>query len=64
MAEAFRRADNFDLLLKVLPEGIPRDYVREVEAAYPNTGLQRRLFQLTIPWVLKHPWNPLPMIHR
>lgn len=62
VVEAFRRADWADVSLGLLRFGLPRTYVAQVRAAFPNAGFHKRLVQLTMGQLRKRPWNPLPML--
>jgi len=62
LAEAFRRADWIDVSLGVLTGGLPRGFLGEVQAAFPNAGFHRRLVQLASRRLLTRPWNPMPMM--
>ena len=41
---------------------LPRNFVHEVSAAFPNLGFHKNLTRLAIQQFLKSPWNPLPMM--
>ena len=60
--EMFRRADWIDVSRGVLRFGLPRAVVREVRAAFPDAGFHRRLLQLTLQRLRRHPLAPLPMM--
>ncbi len=62
LVEAFRRADLVDLSLGVVRFGLPRAYVREIQAAFPSVGFQLRVVQVVGGWALRHPFRPLPMM--
>lgn len=64
LVEPFRRADIADFSLGVAPMGIDRAVIAAVKAAFPNAGFHKRLAQLGSKWLLKHPFNPLPMFRR
>lgn len=64
LVEPFRRADIADFSLGVVPMGIDRAVIAAVKAAFPNAGFHKRLAQLGSKWLLKHPFNPLPMFRR
>lgn len=61
-AEAFRRADLVDLSFGLVGFGLPRSYVREVRATFPNAGFHRCLLRVASRWVLRHPTRPFPML--
>lgn len=62
LVESFRRADWIDVTRGVRRFGLPRTFIAAVDAAWPNAGFHRRLVQLTIDRLLKHPLTPLPMV--
>lgn len=62
LVESFRRADWIDVSRGFRRFGLPRTFIAAVEAAWPNAGFHRRLVQLTIDRLLKHPLTPLPMV--
>ncbi len=61
LVEPFRRADLVDLSLGLVRFGLPRVFVREVQAAFPARGFHARVVQLVGGWALAHPLRPLPM---
>ncbi len=61
-AEAFRRADLVDVSLGVVRFGLPRTYVSEIRAAFPNAGFHRCLVRVGAAWLVRHPLRPLPMM--
>ncbi len=60
--EAFRRADLFDLTFGLVRFGLPRAWVRELYAAFPTAGFQRRVLRLVGGHAIGHPLRPLPMV--
>lgn len=42
--------------------GLPRRLLTDIYAAWPSTGSQRRLVQLSVSRLLMHPLSPLPMM--
>ena len=61
LVEPFRRADWIDVTRGLRAFGLPRRFLREVFAAWPNAGFHRRLLQLSLHRLRTHPLNPLPM---
>lgn len=61
MIETFRRADWVDVSRGLLTFGLPRKLLSEVFTAFPNAGFHKRLVQLSLGRLLRHPLNPLPM---
>ena len=62
LIESFRRADWIDVTRGLRRFGLPRTFIAAVDAAWPNAGFHRRLVQLTIDRLWKHPLTPLPMV--
>lgn len=62
LAEAFRRADLVDVSLGAIRFGLPRAFVTEVRAAFPNAGFHRCLARVGARWIVRHPARPLPML--
>lgn len=62
LVEPFRRADLVDVSMGRLAAGLPRSYVREVQAAFPNAGFHRRLVALGARWIPRHPLRPAPFV--
>jgi hypothetical protein len=60
--EAFRRADWVDVSLGLLKFGLPPAYVREVKQRFPNQGFHKRLLELGMQRMKRHPLSPLPML--
>jgi hypothetical protein len=64
LVEAFRRADWIDVSRGVLTFGVPRPTLGAVFARWPNAGFHRRLLQLAVARLVRHPFTPLPMLRR
>jgi len=62
IVEPFRKADWIDVMRGWLTIGLPRDFVDEVLSAFPNAGFHKRLVELTMQRMSKHPFSPLPMM--
>jgi HD domain len=62
LVESFRRADWIDVSRGLRTFGLPRPFIAAVGATWPNAGFHRRLVQLTIDRLWKHPLTPLPMV--
>jgi hypothetical protein len=62
LAEAFRRADLVDVSLGIVRFGLPRAFVRDTRAAFPNAGFHRCLLRIATAWMVQHPTRPLPMM--
>jgi hypothetical protein len=62
LVEAFRRADLTDLSFGFIRFGLPRSFVREVQARFPAAGFHGRVVRLVGGWAMTHPLRPLPMM--
>lgn len=61
LVEAFRKADWVDVSLGLLRFGLSGPFVSEVRRVFPNQGFHRRLVELTLQRIRRHPLSPLPM---
>lgn len=62
LAEVFRQADLVDFSLGLVKCGISPARVREVQQAYPNAGFHHMLMKRAGAWIVRHPFNPAPMM--
>ena len=62
LVESFRRADWLDVCLFMLPTRLERHFIYAVLRAFPRKGFHYRLVVLSLPWILRHPLCPLPML--
>ncbi|HZR34645.1 MAG TPA: HD domain-containing protein [Nevskia sp.] len=62
LVEAFRKADLVDVSMGLVRHGLPKAFVREVLAAFPNAGFHKRLVQLFGQRLRTKPWSPMPMM--
>lgn len=62
LVEVFRRADWIDVSFGWLRFGVPRGFIRQTLAIYPNAGFHRMLLALTGRRMKTHPLSPLPMM--
>lgn len=62
LVEATRRADWIDVSVGVLRFGLPREYLREVDAAFPFRAAYRQALKSLAGYVVRHPLRPLPML--
>jgi hypothetical protein len=62
LVESFRRADWIDVSRGLRRFGLPRPFIATVAAMWPSAGFHRRLVELTIDRLFKHPLTPLPML--
>ncbi len=62
LIEVFRRADWIDVSLGCLSFGVPRAFIRQTLARFPNAGFHRLLLAQTWQRMKAHPLSPLPMM--
>jgi hypothetical protein len=62
LVEPFRRADLVDVTRGLYAAGVPRPFLRELFAAFPDAGFRPRVARLVLGWALTHPLNPLPVL--
>lgn len=62
LVEAFRKGDLLDFSLGIFKCGLPRSFVNEVKAAFPNAGFHKCLVGVASRWIIRHPLNPVPVV--
>jgi hypothetical protein len=62
LVEVFRKGDLVDFSLGIVKCGLPSSLIKRVKERFPNAGFHKRLVQLELEWVSKHPLNPLPVL--
>lgn len=62
LVESFRRADWIDVSRGLRTFGLSRTFIAAVAGTWPNARFHRRLVELTINRLWKHPLTPLPMV--
>lgn len=62
LVEAFRKGDLVDFSLGVFKCGLPRSFISEVKAAFPNAGFHRCLVGIAGKWIIRHPLKPVPVL--
>jgi hypothetical protein len=62
LVEVFRKGDLVDFSLGIVKCGLPKSFIKGVKERFPNAGFHKRLVQLELGWVSKHPSNPLPIL--
>jgi hypothetical protein len=60
--ELFRQADLVDFSLGMVRNGLDKTFIRTIKEAFPNAGFHKRLLQLGVMNVIKHPLKPAPMM--
>jgi len=61
LVEAFRKGDLIDFSLGLFKCGLPRSFVSEVKAAFPNAGFHTCLVGVASRWIIRNPLNPVPV---
>ncbi len=61
LVEVFRKGDLVDFSLGLVKCGLPAAMIKSVKARFPNAGFHKRLVQLELGWLTRHPANPLPV---
>lgn len=59
--EPFRRADLIDVSLGLVRFGLPRDFIKTVQATFPDHGFHGMLMKLSARQFIRSPLHPLPM---
>jgi hypothetical protein len=62
LVESFRRADWIDVSRGLRTFGVPRPFIASLFSAWPSAGFHRRLVELTLDRLWRHPLSPLPMV--
>lgn len=62
LVEPFRRADLIDVSGGLIKFGLPREFVRDIYAAWPSAGFHKRLLDFGLDRLRTHPLSPLPML--
>lgn len=62
LVEAFRKGDLVDFSLGLFKCGLPRSFVSDVKAAFPNAGFHKCLVGIASRWIVRHPLNPVPVV--
>jgi hypothetical protein len=59
--EPFRQADIVDVSLGLVRFGLPRSFIKSVQATFPDNGFHWMLMRLSMRQFLRTPLRPLPM---
>jgi len=62
LIEIFRKGDLVDFSLGLFKFGISKSCIKEVKQTFPNAGFHKGLFKKIAIWILRHPFNPAPML--
>lgn len=62
LVDMFRQADWVDVTGGFITASIPKGFLADVFALFPNAGFHRCLLRLTCRHAVLHPLKPLPMI--
>jgi HD domain len=61
LVEPFRRADWIDVTRGLITFGLPRRTIGRLYEIWPSAGFHRRLIELELAHLRKHPLNPFPV---
>ena len=62
LAEAFRKADLIDLTFGLVTFGINRTGIKQLYQQYPSEGFHRFIAGQILRNIIRHPFNPLPIV--
>ena len=62
LVELFRKGDLVDFSFGLFKFSIPKTYINQVKAKFPNAGFHKYLGKRAVKWFAKHPLNPAPMM--
>ena len=62
LVEVFRKGDLVDFSLGLVKCSLPASYIQCVQKRFPNAGFHKRLVQLELGWLPRHPFNPVPVL--
>jgi sulfur relay (sulfurtransferase) DsrC/TusE family protein len=62
LVELFRLADLVDFSLGFIRNGLDKSIVKQVKVQLPNAGFHIGLLKKAMPWLVRHPLNPFPMM--
>lgn len=62
IVEPFRRADWTDVTLGARRFGVPKARIAAIYSVWPAIGFHRRLVQLELAHLRRHPFDPLPVL--
>ena len=60
--ETFRQADLADFSIGFMKGDLTSDTVKNVKKAFPNEGFHQALMKGGAGWVMKNPFNPIPIL--
>ncbi|MBI3904225.1 MAG: phosphohydrolase [Pseudomonas fluorescens] len=60
--EPFRQADLVDVSLGLVRFGLPRSFIKTVQATFPDHGFHSMLMKLSARQLIRSPLRPLPML--
>lgn len=61
LVEVLRKGDLVDFSLGIVKCGLPKAFIKSIQNHFPDAGFHKRLVQLELGWLPKHPLNPLPV---
>ena len=62
LVELFRKADLIDFSLGLVKNGVSNDVIQQLKINFPNAGFHKMLIKMQMRWLMKHPFNPFPIL--
>ena len=62
LVEIFRKGDWVDASMGLRTFGLPRRFMKDVQAAFPNLGFHKNLLRLGWKQFRQYPFHPMPMM--
>ncbi len=62
LVELFRKGDLIDVSLGLFTFGIPKEFIKNVKAKFPNENFHKNIGKRMASWMIKHPLIPAPMV--
>jgi len=62
LTEVFRKADLIDFSLGLFKCGLRREQVRSIRSSYANLGFHRHVLRTAGRWIVRHPFDPVPVL--
>ena len=62
LVELFRKGDLVDFSFGLFQFGIPKSYIQDVKAKFPNADFHKNIGKRAARWFMRHPLNPAPMM--
>jgi len=62
LVDVFRKGDLADFSLGMIKGGISKETMEKIKMLFPNAGFHKMLLKVQGKWLLKHPFNPFPIM--